>query len=69
MQYDQKRIIGPDSVPYQLNSRRSIQSHEDKIAIVFANEKRQDDRSFDEPRKMCRFISGLINLMANPLIA
>lgn len=58
MQYDQKRIAGPESVPYQLNARRKIKSYEDKLAIVFAQGKRQDGRSFEESRKICKYIGG-----------
>lgn len=55
MQYDQKRINGPESVPYQLNARRDAKTYDDKLAIVFANNKRKDNRKFDEQRKICKF--------------
>lgn len=54
MQTDQKRINGPESVPYHLNARCKAKSYEDKLAIVFENGKRQDKRAFDEPRKICK---------------
>lgn len=55
MQYDQKRINGPESVPYHLNARHKTKSYEDKLAIVFAKGKRLDERKFDEARKICKF--------------
>lgn len=55
MQYDQKRINGPESVPYQLNARRHAKTYDEKLTDVFANNQRKDKRTFEEQRKMCKF--------------
>lgn len=56
MASDLKRIPAPESIPYHLTARQKTKSYKEKLAITLENGKRQDERRFDEARKICEFI-------------
>lgn len=57
MPIDHKRINGPDeTLPYYLFSKLNTQSLLQKLHEVVKNDKRQDNRSLLEHRKICKLI-------------
>lgn len=55
MASDSKRIPAPESIPYHLSGRQKAKSYKEKLAITLENGKRQDNRQFDEARKICKY--------------
>lgn len=54
MASDSKRIPAPESIPYHLTGRQKAKSYKEKLAITLEDGKRQDNRRFDEARKICK---------------